>query len=362
MSRRPSKHANTGSSEVASSSRKGGRWEPPPAPVEEEEERIDPDADVVPSCKYSIRVVPVHARMWYRTFVQAVSPEPEVSSDDGKLARKYSGIYINIRYLGFESLFHPGKSMNVNMVKEFYAKWQPETSLDAVYEVQVRGKMIPFSSHVINHIMGFVEYSHKLFQRLLRRPPYPDIKRQLCGVDSSATWTRDVNEFHKDMKKSNFQHPTRVILRLINAKIMPTHNDTNVSRLKVCLIYAILTRMKFDLGKIMLKHMARVRPLLARRLYFPSMITRLLRTHHVDEEFHYDRTIPMMWPLTAFDVITVTDPPSAAVPVDQRLLCVKETLQLLYADTRLHAARGETDLAELQEDHPLKLNLQPLMD
>ncbi|XP_019248737.1 PREDICTED: uncharacterized protein LOC109228005 [Nicotiana attenuata] len=57
-------------------------------------------------------VVPTHARMWYQTFVPTVSPDPEVGIDDGKLAMKYSGIYNNIRYLVFESLFHPGFGQN----------------------------------------------------------------------------------------------------------------------------------------------------------------------------------------------------------------------------------------------------------
>ncbi|OIT00409.1 hypothetical protein A4A49_01320 [Nicotiana attenuata] len=329
MSRRPRKCSNTSSSEVASSSRRGGRQAHPPAPMEEEEERIDPDANVVPDCKYGIWVVPAHSSMWYRTFVPVVSLDPEFGIDDGKLARKYSGIYNNIRYLGFESLFRLGESVNVNIAKELYANWQPEATLGGVYEVEVRGKTIPFSSRVINQIMGLTKHSHKLFLRLLCRPPYPDIRCQLCGARSLATWTRDANELHKDMKKCNFQRSARVILRLIKTDIMPTQNDTDVSRFG-CLIYAILTRMKFDLGKIMLEHMARVRPLGARRLYFSSMFTRLLRTRYVEEEYHYDWTISVLRPLKPFDVTA-----------------------LLFADMRLRAARGKTDLVELQEDRPL---------
>ncbi|OIT06740.1 hypothetical protein A4A49_61406 [Nicotiana attenuata] len=266
MSRRPSKRSNTGSSEVASSSHRGGRRVPSPAPVKEEEVRIDPNADVVLECKYGIRVVPAHARHWFQTFVPTVNSEPKVAIDGGKLARKYSEIY-NIRALGFDSLFRSGDAVNMNLVKECYANWQPEASLDAVYEERVRGKMIPFSSQVINRIFGFTEHSHKLFQRFLHRPDYLAIHRQLCGAASSTAWMRDVNEFHKEMKKGTFQHPNRVVLRLINAKIMPTQSDSDVSRLKVCLIYALLTRMRLDLGKIMLEHMAKVRPLGARHLH-----------------------------------------------------------------------------------------------
>lgn len=83
-------------------------------------EHIDLDVDVVPECRFGIRAVPAHARHWFRMFVLAVNLETEVAIDDGNLSRKYSGIYNNIRALGFESLFHPGDALNVNLLKEFY--------------------------------------------------------------------------------------------------------------------------------------------------------------------------------------------------------------------------------------------------
>ncbi|XP_070008507.1 uncharacterized protein [Nicotiana sylvestris] len=203
MSRRPSKRSNVGLSEAASTSRRGGRRAPPPAPVEEEEEHFDPDADEVPECKYGIRAIPAHTIQWFQSFVPDVPPTPEVTIDEAKLARKYNAIYNNIRALDFEGLFRQGDSVNINLVKEFYANWQPGGDLGASYQVRVRNRVIPFSSKVINQIMGFTEHSHKLFQRFLRRPDYPDIRRQLCGADSFALWTRDSNEFHKEMKKGS---------------------------------------------------------------------------------------------------------------------------------------------------------------
>lgn len=61
MSRRPSKHANTSAFRVSTSWR-GGRRSQPAAPVEEEMERIDPDVDEVPECRFDFRVVPARAR------------------------------------------------------------------------------------------------------------------------------------------------------------------------------------------------------------------------------------------------------------------------------------------------------------
>lgn len=66
------------------------------------------------------------------------------------------------------------------------------------------------------------------------------------------------------MKKGTFQHPSKVHFHLINAKTMPTARLADVSRVKMCLIYAFLTRMEFNLEKIMLEHMARVHPIGAR--------------------------------------------------------------------------------------------------
>lgn len=115
-----------------------------------------------------------------------------------------------------------------------------------------------------------------------------------------------------DIKKGTFYHPTKVLLRLINAKIMPTASEMDFSRVKVCMIYAFFTHIEFALWKIMLEHMARVSPFGACRLFYPSMITRLLKMHYVDEEYHYDRVILVSHPIKAFDVTLVIDPPAGS--------------------------------------------------
>lgn len=72
------------------------------------------------------------------------------------------------------------------------------------------------------------------------------------------------------------------------------------------------------------------------RLYFPSVITRLLRAHHVEEELYYDRTIQVMRHIRPFDIIAVKDPLATVVNVDQRFICVEDTRATIcrYAPTR----------------------------
>lgn len=113
------------------------------------------------------------------------------------------------------------------------------------------------------------------------------------------------------------------------------------------LIYAFLTRMEFDLGMIMLDHMDRVRPFGARWLFYPSMITRMLRRHHVDEEYHHDRVIPVPQPTKVFDVISMIDPPGSAATMDQKMVLVEETLQMIFADIHIRTERGVVNLAQL---------------
>lgn len=62
--------------------------------------------------------------------------------------------------------------------------------------------------------------------------------------------------------------------------------------------------------------------------------------HHVDEEPHYDRVIPVPRPIKAFDVTSVIDPPTGADTMDQRIVCVEEILQVMFADMRLRAEGG----------------------
>ncbi|XP_070020829.1 uncharacterized protein [Nicotiana sylvestris] len=72
-------------------------------------------------------------------------------------------------------------------------------------------------------------------------------------------------------------------------------------------------------------------------------------THVKGETF--SRTPPTL--SEALDVTTVIDPPAAALNPDQRIVQVEETLQILFADLRLRASRGEVNLEELQQNHPL---------
>lgn len=69
----------------------------------------------------------------------------------------------------------------------------------------------------------------------------------------------------------------------------------------MCLIHDFLTRIEFDLWNIMLEHMAKVQPYGAHQLFYPSMITQLQRIYHVEEEYHYDRMIPVSRIVKTFD-------------------------------------------------------------
>lgn len=66
----------------------------------------------------------------------------------------------------------------------------------------------------------------------IRRPDYRDITSRLCWPNDLATWSRDINESHSDMKKGTFKYPNKVLLLLLNTKIMPTMSGTDVPRVK----------------------------------------------------------------------------------------------------------------------------------
>lgn len=196
--------------------------------------------------------------------------------------------------------------------------------------------------------MGFTEHSHKLFQRFLHRPNYPNIWHQLCGLKFVATWMWYTNKCHKDMEKGTFQRPVKVLLRLIMPRLF---------QLRVTLMYreGLFDICLPDLDEVRFREgqaweLARVRPYRTYRLFYMSMITRLLRMHHVEEELHYDRMIPMLWHIKAFDVMYVIDPATATM--DQRIIHV-ETLRLMFAYMHLRADMRMVDLAEFQQDHPL---------
>ncbi|KAK4345222.1 hypothetical protein RND71_035398 [Anisodus tanguticus] len=107
--------------------------------------------------------------------------------------------------------------------------------------------------------MRFPKVSSIEYDKLLRRFDYKAIRHKLCGENSLAVWVYDNGGCHKHMCRSDFKLEAKVVLRFINCHIMPSAHDSTVSKEKVCLIYALLTRMPINTGRDMENEKSRKR-------------------------------------------------------------------------------------------------------
>ncbi|MCD9638325.1 hypothetical protein HAX54_022214 [Datura stramonium] len=88
-------------------------------------------------------------------------------------------------------------------------------------------------------------------------------------------------------------------------RIMLFKNDTDVSRLKVCFIYTLLTYMPINMCKLMMIEMPKVRDKGKGNLLYPSTLTQLLQASYVSNDYGVDVELP---PLEkAFDIMVVIE-------------------------------------------------------
>uniref|UniRef100_M1DCD9 Putative plant transposon protein domain-containing protein n=1 Tax=Solanum tuberosum TaxID=4113 RepID=M1DCD9_SOLTU len=100
-----------------------------------------------------------------------------------RLQLQFRDIYRIIHELGLRFIFDNPGDCNLTLLREFYANWLTETKYKTV---PVRGRDIKFSARILNELLGTANCDHDKFNNLKDEPPYRDIRRTLCGVDSTA--------------------------------------------------------------------------------------------------------------------------------------------------------------------------------
>ncbi|MCD7472484.1 hypothetical protein HAX54_013733, partial [Datura stramonium] len=76
---------------------------------------------------------------------------------------------------------------NLNMVMEFLANWMPKERSN---QVKIRGQIIEFTPIALNRLLGTPHVDPQPFFKIVKKPPYRDIRNTLCGPNSVAKWTR----------------------------------------------------------------------------------------------------------------------------------------------------------------------------
>ncbi|KAK4354314.1 hypothetical protein RND71_026508 [Anisodus tanguticus] len=192
----------------------------PPPRVEPRSTDVDSESEdtIFPDGKLGIAAVAPHVKEWYLTFKLVVDPHPEVVIDTEALSSKFINVLNCITTIGLTYLTTTIGLTNIDMVKEF--------DLEKEYVVHVRGRDVTFSYEIINRLMELPEKSLACFDDWSLRPDYARICYTLCGPRSITIWVRDAHHRHKYLKRASLTLEAKVMLWLVNYRILPTNNDT----------------------------------------------------------------------------------------------------------------------------------------
>ncbi|OIS97504.1 hypothetical protein A4A49_22754 [Nicotiana attenuata] len=142
--------------------------------------------------EFGINSIPSHTRDWYmRCRPNHVHLEGAIQERSVKA--KYSAIWKGIQDLGLSYIFKNTGDINLNLVMEFYAGFDPQDTKELV---PIRGRLIDFSSKAICDFLGAPNVPVEPLDQFIRRPTYRELRHMLCGVDSTAAWVLD-KETHR---------------------------------------------------------------------------------------------------------------------------------------------------------------------
>uniref|UniRef100_M1DUM4 Putative plant transposon protein domain-containing protein n=1 Tax=Solanum tuberosum TaxID=4113 RepID=M1DUM4_SOLTU len=108
--------------------------------------------------------------------------------DEGRLRHEFPNIHAQINALGLQSLFMNQGECNLSLVHEFYANWN--THRVEINKCFIRDSWVRFSVEALNEFLGTPNCDNADFLAMIERPPYRDIRHNLCGVNSVARWDR----------------------------------------------------------------------------------------------------------------------------------------------------------------------------
>ncbi|KAH0655763.1 hypothetical protein KY285_030645 [Solanum tuberosum] len=182
-----------------------------------------------------------------------------------------------------EFIFADPKECNLHMVWEFYANWAPEARS---HYVTVRGRNVPITPTCINDIIGTPQDIDPLvLTGLIIRPSYQAIRHTMCGPQSMAQWTNhDGNRYHQSLPYTHTLRETRVWLKVVMNCLIPGLHYIDITRDRVCLVYALMTGMELNIGAIVKFSMRKSRVHKGHKYAFGGLITKLCRVARVPEK------------------------------------------------------------------------------
>ncbi|KAH0712066.1 hypothetical protein KY289_008025 [Solanum tuberosum] len=225
--------------------------------------------------------------------------EPKYMGDkyvhEVRLQSQFPIIYRTMVELGLRFIFDHRGDCNLSLVREFYANWLTETKYKSV---PIRGKDVKFNATILNEFLGTPNCDSNDFNTLKDKPPYRDIRHNLCGVESTTRWEHSKDtERHNSLHFANFNQVARVWLKIVCSVLLPAKHMTEVTRDRVVLVYMLMKGMPINVGAILRQNMMKFWNNMRWRFCYGGLITRFLRAQGIEEEvldltiaFHPDLT------------------------------------------------------------------------
>ncbi|KAH0650056.1 hypothetical protein KY284_029968 [Solanum tuberosum] len=229
-----------------------------------------PPAHAVPkgqTKQFGVKVVTKEGKAWWKKYTEA-SYFSDVCIDRDSLEREFPQILRWIRELHMEFIFVEPEECNLHMVYEFYANLALEAR-----------------SHFVTAGSTPQDTNPLVLTGLNIRPPYRAIRHTLCGPQSMAQWTKHSGKrYHQSLLYAHMLRETRVWLKIVMNCLIPGLHYTDITRDRVCLVYALMTAIELNIGVVSKSAMQKARVHKRHKYAFGGLITRMCHVPGVPEE------------------------------------------------------------------------------
>ncbi|OIT34401.1 hypothetical protein A4A49_12394 [Nicotiana attenuata] len=127
--------------------------------------------------EFGINSIPPHTRDWYKR-CRPKHIHLEGAIQERSVKAKYPAIWKGIQDLGLSYVFKNTGDINLNLVREFYAGFDPQDNEELV---PIRGRLIDFSAKAICDFLGSPNVPVEPLEQFIRRPTYRELRHTLCG-------------------------------------------------------------------------------------------------------------------------------------------------------------------------------------
>jgi len=236
-----------------------------------------PPAPAVPrgqTQRYGAKAVTSEGKKWYKSHTEA-KYFSDVILDDVNLEREFPHIRRRLQELHMGFIFQDPSECNISVVREFYANWKPDARS---HFVTVRGVEVQLTPSAINQLLGTADSPSDVLTAINISPPNQQIRHALSGAQSTAKWIRHGHRgYHQSYPYAHMNREARVWLKMVMNCLIPGLHFTEVTRDRVCLVYALMKDLPINVGAVLKSAMRKARVHRGRRYAFGGLITNLCR-------------------------------------------------------------------------------------